>query len=279
MSKFVLDPRFVNKQKNIKDNKEVVKKHEVEKIEKHRPDLTSDQVENLNFFKEDLESLDKEVEEAGVLYDKFSNLYNQIVGQEYITRSVRDVAELSKSMVSARSYRAQAINNRIALKKTIADLNFRSKGGIDAEGTEASMLAARQVINLVRKEMNGALDTSSPKVLDKRTTEGKKRAEEENKLEDVLNKKISSGEISMSANDNLVGTNDHVVIRYDRKSESFVGVDNRTGNIIPNFPKSRLPNAESIDRVGKNSAVLDNGEEVKLFDKLEFDDGYVDEAP
>lgn len=277
MSKFVLDPRFVNKQKNNKEKDE--KKTEVKSVEKHRPDLTSDQVENLNFFKEDLESLDKEVEEAGVLYDKFSNLYNQIVGQEYITRSVRDVAELSKSMVSARSYRAQAINNRIALKKTIADLNFRSKSGIDAEGTDASMMAARQVINLVRKELGDVSISSAPKTIDKRTVEGKKRFEEENKLEDVLNKKIASGEIAMSANDNLVGINDHAVIRYDKKTESFVGVDNRTGNIIPDFPKSRLPSNDALEKVGKTSAVLENGEEIKLFDKLEFDDGYVDDAP
>ena len=277
MSKFVLDPSFMNKQKN---NKEEKKKTETKTTEKHRPDLTSDQVENLNFFKEDLESLDKEVEEAGALYDKFSNLYNQIVGQEYITRSVRDVAELSKSMVSARSYRAQAINNRIALKKTIADLNFRSKGGIDTEGSEASLMAARQVINLVRKEIGEPIgNTMAPKTIDKRTNEGKKRAEEESKLEDVLNKKISSGEISMSKNDNLVGTNDHVVIRYDKNTESFVGVDNRTGDIIPNFPKSRLPDAESLSKVNRNSAVLESGEEIKLFDKLEFDDGYIDDAP
>lgn len=277
MSKFVLDPRFVNKQKNNKEKDE--KKTEVKSVEKHRPDLTSDQVENLNFFKEDLESLDKEVDEATVLYDKFSNLYNQIVNQEYITRSVRDVAELSKSMVSARSYRAQAINNRIALKKTIADLNFRSKSGIDAEGTDASMMAARQVINLVRKELGDVSISSAPKTIDKRTVEGKKRFEEENKLEDVLNKKIASGEIAMSANDNLVGINDHTVIRYDKKTESFVGVDNRTGNIIPDFPKSRLPSNDALEKVGKTSAVLENGEEIKLFDKLEFDDGYVDDAP
>lgn len=275
MSKFVLESKFVNKTKENKN-----KKLEEEKPVKHRPDLTSEQVENLNFFKEDLESLDKEVEEASILYDKFSKLYNQITDQEYVTRSVRDVAELSKSMVSARSYRAQAINNRIALKKTIADLNFRSKGGIDADGDESSMLAARQVINMVRKELGETpASMSAPKQLDKRTAEGKKRAEEENKLEDVLNERIASGEIKMYENDKLVGTNDHVVIRYDKRSENFVGVDNRTGEVIKGFPKNRLPDPEKIDRIKNNTAVLENGEEIKVFDKLEFDDGYIDDAP
>lgn len=264
-------------QQNNTSNKKESKKKE-EPIKK-REDLTEDTIENVNFFKEDLESLDNEVAEAGKIYDEIHDLWHNLTDTEYLPRNIRDVAEVAKSMISARTYKAQAINNRIALKKTIADLNYRNKGGADLEGAEQANLIARQIISTVRKESGSNINTQKHLEIDKRTTEGKKRAEEEKMLDKTIEDRIKSGDIKMGMNDNLIDVNKYVVIRYDTKNDEFVGVDSRTGKKIPNFPKDRLPNEKDISKINKKSAIMQDGGEVKVFDSLEFDDDYVDDAP
>ena len=128
---FILTPKNNNKLKPKTNKEEENKKSEV----KPRDTLTEENVKDINFFKEDLECLDREVEESEKIYDEIHGLYKNLTGGEYVPRNIRDVAELAKTMVSARTYRAQAVNNRISLKKTIADLNFRNGGEDHDSGT------------------------------------------------------------------------------------------------------------------------------------------------
>lgn len=266
----------INSSNNNSNKKEVKKKEEPIK---KREDLTESIIENVNFFKEDLESLDNEVAEAGKIYDEIHDLWHNLTDTEYLPRNIRDVAEVAKSMISARTYKAQAINNRIALKKTIADLNYRNKGGTDLEGAEQANLIARQIISTVRKESGSVINTQKHLEIDKRTVEGKKRAEEEKMLDKTIEDKLKSGDIKMGKNDNLIDVNKYVVIRYDAKNDEFIGVDSRTGKKIPDFPKDRLPNEKDISKINKKSAIMQDGGEVKVFDSLEFDDDYIDDAP
>jgi hypothetical protein len=83
----------------------------------------------------------------------------------------------------------------------------------------------------------------------------------------------------MSKNDKLVGINEHIVTRYDSEHDRFVGVDRRTGEIVKDLPADRLPDMKSVSKVNKQSAVLNDGNEIKIYDSLEFDDGYVDDDP
>lgn len=265
-------PRKPNKRPE--DKKPTQQKTSVSK----RETLTAETVEDINFFKEDLESLDNEIVEADNIYNEVHKLWDNLTGQEYLPRNIKDVAEVAKTMVSARTYKAQTINNRIALKKTIADMNYRNNGGGDLEGAEQANATARQIINLIRQE-NGLTDVVKPQTTDKRTSEGKKRAQEEDMLAKTIEERLSSGDIVLGKNDKLVGTNEHVVIRYDNESESFVGVDNRTGKIIKDFPKDRLPDSKNLNKVNKEVAIMNDGNEIKLFNTLEFDDGYVDDGP
>lgn len=262
------------------NNKKPIKKQEEKKsvIVPKRETLTVDTVENINFFKEDLECLDNEVVEADKIYGEIHKLWDNLTGNDYLPRNIKDVAELAKTMVSARTYKAQAINNRISLKKTIADMNYRNNGGGELEGAEQANATARQIINLIRQEGSGISAPQKP-IADKRTSEGKKRAQEEELLAKTIEERINSGDIKLGKNDKLVGTNEHVVIRYDTSIEDFVGVDNRTGKIIKDFPKDRLPDTKELSKVGKDVVVMQNGNEIKLFDSLEFDDDYEDDAP
>lgn len=258
------------------------KKDQVQKV-KPREDLTQESVTNLNFFKEDLEALDKEVVESENLYNEVHDLWSQLTSGPYVpTRNIRDVAEVAKTLVTARSGRSDAINKRISLKKTISDINYRATGGLDESGQEAVQAQARQIVELIRQEQIEARKAGVPSVpqpvTDKRTALGKQRAMEEQELEKTITEKINSGAIVMGKNDNLVGTNDYVVSRYNRESNEFVAVDSRSGKIIEDFPKERLPKGK-ISRIGNEGAVMLDGQTVKLFDKLEFDDDYEDNAP
>lgn len=240
-------------------------------IKKKRDRLSDEQVADINFFHEDLVALDDEVEKSDELYGEIHKLYSDLTGGEYIpNKNLRDIAELAKSMISTRSYHADVLNKRIALKKLIADVNYRNNGGIDEAGSEAIQATARQIVSMVRQEAIGGNDTV--KKVPKKVKE-----QETNKLEETIKQHLENGSIVMGKNDKLVGTNDYVVTRYDKKNEKFVAVDSRDGSIIPDFPEERLPSGK-INKSSSESVTLMNGDEIKLYEELEFDDEYLDEG-
>ena len=263
----------------IGEGKKVIKPKQ-QSIEK-RKKLTDNDIDDTNFFLEDLQALDEEIQIADNVYNEIHKLYTNLTGGEYVpTRNLRDIAELAKNMISARTYHADAINKRISLKKTIVDLKYRANGGIDENSAEAMTNYARQIVNMVRQEaMNGGDFSKSKeyKEIDKRTVEGKKRNKEEMLLEKTLEDRISSGEIVLGKNDKLVGVNEYIVTRYDASSDKMVAVDSRNGNVIEDFPENRLPKSK-ISRKNDESVTLFDGSEVKLYDSLEFDDSYVDDG-
>ena len=237
-------------------------------VKKKREALKEEEVSNINFFHEDLVALDGEVEEADNLYNEIHSLYTNLTGGEYIpNKNLRDIAELAKTMVSTRSYHADAVNKRIALKKLIVDVNFRNNGGIDETGNEAIQATARQIVAMVKQETFNSKPKPKPKQEQKETE----------LLEKNIQSKLDSGELVMGVNDNLVGTSEYVVSRYDKSKERFVAVDSRTGEIIENFPEDRLPSGK-INKTTNESVTLFNGDEIKLYDNMEFDDSYLDEG-
>ena len=243
---------------------------------KNKRTLTEEEVSSIKFFEEDLDALDNEVEEADKLYGEIHGLYSSLTGGEYVpSKNLRDIAEIAKTMVSARSYHSDAVNKKIQLKKLIVDINFRNNGGIDENSQEAIQATARQIVALVRQEHHG-LPSQKP-VTDKRTAEGKKRSKEEMELEKTIESRLGSGQIVMGANDKLVGTNEYIVTRYDRDNEKFVAVDSRDGTIIENFPADRLPKSK-INKDNGDTVTLMSGDEIKAYDNLEFDDEYVDDG-
>ena len=244
--------------------------------QKSKRSLTEEEVSSIHFFEEDLEALDDEVKLSDNLYNEIHSLYSNLTGGEYVpNRNLRDIAEIGKNMVSARSYHSDTLNKRIQLKKLIADLNFRNNGGIDENSQEAIQATARQIVALVRQEHHG-LPQQKP-VTDKRTAEGKKRSKEEAELEKTIESRLDSGQIVMGANDKLVGTNEYIVTRYDKENERFVAVDSRDGTIIENFPTDRLPKSK-INKINGDTVTLMSGDEIKAYDNMEFDDEFVDEG-
>ena len=252
---------FVNN--NQKPNKPIP-------VKKKREELKEETVSNINFFQEDLVALDEEVEEADKLYDEIHSLYTNLTGGEYVpNKNLRDIAEIAKTMVSTRSYHADAINKRIALKKLIVDVNYRNNGGLDENGNEAIQATARQIVAMVKQETLGKPSTVKPKQ--------KQSQKEVDLLEKNIKSKLDSGELVMGVNDNLVGTSEYVVSRYDKDKEKFVAVDSRNGEVIENFPEDRLPSGK-INKVSDDSVTLFNGDEIKVYNNMEFDDEYLDEG-
>ncbi len=261
---------FSNKKSFFGDNTMV-------KIIKKKRTLTEDEVSSIHFFEEDLTALDEEIERSDKLYDEIHSLYANLTSGEYVpNKNLRDIAEMGKNMVSARSYHSDTLNKRIQLKKLIADLNFRNNGGVDENSQEAIQATARQIVALVRQDPSLAHKQSNRQI-DKRTVEGKNRIKEESELDKTIEKRMNSGQLVMGMNDKLVGTNEYVVIRYNKNTKEFIAVDSRNGSIIENFPKDRLPK-DKINKFGSDSVTLMSGDEIKAYDNLEFDDEYVDEG-
>lgn len=270
-------PIVPRKQLPVKKKIAPQKDEALKKIE--RKPLDTEEVNDLNFFLEDLRALDENVNRADDLYNKIYGLYNNLTGGEYVpTRNIRDIAELVKSLVSARSNYSDAVQKRINLKKLLNDIEFRKSGGIDELGGDMVTQTARQIVSIVRQQAieDNKSGVQQPKLTDKRTIAGKKRAMEIDALEARLSKSIESGEISMSKNDELVGTNEYVVTRFDPQREEFVAVDSRDGSIIKDFPKDRLP-SQSVANIRNGIATLNDGSEIPVFDKFEYDDDYVED--
>lgn len=244
---------------------------------KTRSKLDSQQVEDLNLFHEDLVSLDKELAVADDLYNEIHGLYNNLTGGDYVPRNIRDIAELARTVVNARQYYLQVEEKRINLKKTISDINFKQNGGDDATVDELANNTARAIVSLVKQD----LVEGNSIIKKKQSNKLAPSKDDIDKLEEIVEAKISNGEIPMSRNDMLVGTNDHAVIRYDKKSGQFVAVDNRTGSIIPDFPEDRLPKIENISKITKDRITMNDSSEIKEFNpgEFEYDDEYEDNDP
>lgn len=245
-------------------------------LPKPRSKLDSRQVEDLNLFHEDLVSLDKELVIANDLYNEVHGLYSNLTGGDYVPRNIRDIAELAKTVVSARQYYLQVAEKRINLKKTISDINFKQNGGDEATTDELANNTARAIVALVKQDL-----IEEGTIIKKKPTKLIPSKSDIDKLDEIVEDKISKGEIAMSKNDKLVGTNDHAVIRYDKKSDQFVAVDNRTGNIIPDFPEDRLPKIENISKITKDRITMNDSSEIKEFNpgEFEYDDEYEDNDP
>lgn len=261
------------KEENAKKTLKIKKEKPKEPIYKPREPMTTDSVKDISFFNEDLDEMDKELQESRELYSEIHSLYQDVTGGDYSpTRNLRDIAELAKTLVSARTATADIVNKRISAKKVIADINYRNSGGDVDNENDLTIQTARKILELASG--NVAKEQTAFKA-DLRTKEGKKNKEEQDLLDKNVNSLIDKGVISLSKNDKLVGTQDHAVTRYDAEHEKFVAVDNRTGKIIPGFPEERLPSG-SVARVTDNGVSLQNGENYAIYNELEFDNDYDD---
>lgn len=227
----------------------------------HETKLTEDTASDINFFSSDIDAMNQQLSDSEKLYDEIHGLYTNCTGGEYVpNRSIRDIAELAKTLVSSRQLCADIINKRYTIKKSITDIVNRKTGVADENEMAATiareMVATIQAGGLVQSQFKSVATSKSPSRDEQDTTELAM-------LDKAVNSKIKNGTIKMSTNDKLIGVSDYVEPKYNKRLGKFVAIDSRTGKIIKNFPEERLPKGK-INMEDNDGVHLSSGEIVPL---------------
>jgi hypothetical protein len=168
-------------------------------------------------------------------------------------KSPRDIAEVAKALVQLRSLCSDTAFKRHQIRKNLSDIVYRS-GDNDNDNENLIKETARIIIN----ELHGNYLKEAPKQINTTTND------EVKKLDDTVKKYISRGDIQLSTNDKLIGLNNHIQYKYDRKNDEFIAVDERNGRIVQNFPKERLPDVKVV-RVTKDEIITATGDSYELY--------------
>ena len=108
--------------------------------QKGRKPFTDEDASDINFFKEDVEAMDRQCEESEKLYTEIHDLFASTSGGDYVPqRNLRDISELTKSLTATRSLCIQAVTSRVSIKKTISDIVAKRKGEL-IENTDIQIL-------------------------------------------------------------------------------------------------------------------------------------------
>ena len=229
--------------------------------------INNDAVQVVEFYQDQIDALERCSAQTEDLYDDLYKIFKDRTSGDYQPH-LKDLSALATTLVSTRVACADIVQKEIQAKKILTDIAYRSGGGGAKDDAEIAQQTARELMRMLNNEYRDKKNSkSAPKELP--------TPHDESKVEEVLEERVKSGRIKMSRNDNLVGTNDYIVTRYDPKSEGFVAVDSRDGSIIDNFPKDRLP-AGKVTKVNKNDVSMEDGSTVPVYDNMEFDDNYVD---
>jgi hypothetical protein len=222
-------------------------------MNKTKIELTDSKVKDITFFEEDISELTGQLTMNESLYKDFFRVYKELTGGKYLNiKSPRDIAEVAKALVQLRSLCTDTAFKRHQVRKNLSDIVHRS-GDVNEDKDEMIKETARVIINEVR---NIERLNPTPKIKDNGGASSEKEKQE---LDNKIQKYISEGDIKLSTNDKLIGVNDYIEYKYDKKNSKFIAIDNRSGNPIPNFPKERLPNVK-ITRMSRNEVVANTGD-------------------
>lgn len=232
--------------------------------QKGRKPFTDEDASDINFFKEDVEAMDRQCEESEKLYTEIHDLFASTSGGDYVPqRNLRDISELTKSLTATRSLCIQAVTSRVSIKKTISDIVAKRKG-VDSE-TDAAAETARRIVeainaNTVAAAVSKAIETSDggkyvPPAVNQRDTSTES---DKAKLDNALERALKRGDITMTKNDKAIAISKFVVPKYDQKSKKVVAVDSRSGKIVKDYPTERLPGG-NVSSVESDKVRLDSG--------------------
>ena len=237
---------------------------------KVRKRFAEEEVMDINFFKEDIDEMDKMYKESQDLYNEIHEIFASTTGGDYVpTRNLRDIAELTKSLTTTRSLCVDIINKRNSMKKNMVDIVSRRKGNESENDVVAE--TARRIVECVNAQaitnaVNNTikLPDGSDYVKPIVNQEHQASANDEQLLDKAIDNAINDGSMVLTTNDRFIAVADHVVPRFDKSSNKIVAVDTRTGGIVEGFPEERLPKAE-ISAMDSSFVRLKSGDNIKYY--------------
>lgn len=243
-------------------------------MDKEKKDLlTEEKITNISFFEEDVTNLEDQFNKSEKLYDEIHLVFDTVtkgIGGDYVQiKSVRDVAEIAKTLVTARSLCADILTKKHSVKKSISDTLSKRKG-VDSD-EDIINATARRIVSCIaeNKQMEKINSDTTVKTSSKQNVSPSDKL----RLDTIVKQQMKTGNIKMTNNDKLVNVSKYVDYKYNNKLNEIVAIDTRNGKMIKNFPKERLP-SEKIDKIDHDKVMLNNGKNLDIISSLEYDDTY-----
>jgi hypothetical protein len=226
---------------------------------KDKVKLSDDIVKDITFFETDLNEMSRQLNSAESLYNDLFSVYTNFTGGKYVSmKSPRDIAEIAKALVAMRSLCSDTAFKRHQIRKNLSDIVHKS----DPHGEYVEEDLIKETARTILNEVRGYMDDTV--VLNKRRKGNDSFSDlEKEELNLKVDNFIRNGDIKLSKNDKLIGVSDFVEYQYDNKDKEFVAIDARSGAIIKDFPKERLPKS-SISLMVDKKVITDSGDSFKI---------------
>ncbi len=223
---------------------------------KRMPDvLTDDQVLNPEFFRPDLEEMYESVDNMKTLAKKVSadidQKYFDIENREMYGRgTLTFVSKQMETLASVHSGVNTGLNQIMAAKIKISQLSLSKQKNVEAAVDTGNL--AREFQKLFNQNRNKVFDTDEQ--FEKQAASGLQRSAEDEALENRLRNLEASGEIAFTDNERAIQfehRNVQICVQ-NQPTPHFVAIAGDTGELLPQYPQSLLPNNGLLQGATRN---------------------------
>lgn len=225
--------------------------------------MTDEYITSYEFFKDDIQRFDDQIKLNDDLYNEIHSLFKKVNGGGGAVgrpiAPIRDVAELAKSLSSIRGTSIEANNKKISAKRIVADLSMKKI--LKGQNTEDTENAVKEVM----RELNRQLNDGKPRDLKKGLLGADTPLNDEQLLEERIRKETESGSMKINGNERAMKYDfKGVDYAYDQESGRVVATTKNTGEVIPDYPKDRLPNCGGASKKDGNDMIMEDGSRIAI---------------
>ena len=206
------------------------------------------------FFSQDIEEFNSHIEKNETLYNKINTKLDSISSMSGLKTNMKsfginsEICELGNTLSRIRTSSIDATHKRMQAKKAVADIQLKAKDQQIAQSKNNEL--AREALSLIQSSQdqrnNLSLSVKLPNNQDQK------------QLREEIDKKLSSGEISLTKNDRAM-KHDFNGIDYALASDrSTIIVKDSNGGIIEDYPNERIPNMNVV-KIENGNATMSNG--------------------
>jgi len=210
-------------------------------------------------FSEDIADYNKQLHQNDELYGEIHSVFKRVTGGGggvLGMSSTTSLAELGRTLATIRSTSLDAVNKRFTAKKTLVELRLKEiqakNGELDGDTVELGRSILKEVVS-TRQQFAVIQHTQ-------------KTSEAKNLLDQRIQHELETGNIKTTANEKAMKYDFQKVVQlsYDQTKKEIVATNKKTGEIISDYPKDRIPKMKVL-RVENEQAITNTGINLPLY--------------
>lgn len=237
---------------------------------KHNPIVNEDPLSR-EYFDDVLDLFYDANEKNEQLYNELYNTYKNNQPSGFTLGTTKSTVDLTRTLSDMRANAIQGATALLNAKKTVAEIELKKKAqSVEEDKVNNDKEYIRSIISEINnsdnKNYNRNLISSANRNVNN-IVEDKKRNNEKKLLEDNINKRMESGELSLTKNEKAMkyDFNNEAEVVYDINTESLKAVKKGTNIPLKDYPIERGQVGE-ITRIESDEglAYSDTGKKVKI---------------